>query len=88
MYFIITMRKLVYELFLKHPREIGLTYSEHAKRSVGFSLELAVCSLKALCHAVIPHTFVDSTTKLNESLSKQLEKGKWGKGEVGERECN
>jgi hypothetical protein len=67
------MRNLIYELFLRHPREVGLTYCEHAKRSLGFSLELAAGSLKALCHAAIPATFVDSTTLLNERLTKKLE---------------
>jgi hypothetical protein len=67
------MRNLVYELFLKHPRENGLTYFEHAQRSLGFSLDLAAGSLKALCHAVIPATFIDSTTKLNEYLKDKLE---------------
>jgi hypothetical protein len=68
------MRKIVCELFLKHPRENGLTYFEHAQRSLGFSLKLAAGSLKALCHAIIPATFVDSTTELSEYLKDKLEK--------------
>ena len=69
------MFQLIRRWFLQHPREKGMTYTQHAVHSLGFSAKFAMASLQSLTHAVIPALFTDTTTKLNEQLTRSLKKG-------------
>ena len=57
------MLKRVVDAFLDHPRSIGMSYTEHARRSIFISFTLGLAGVKALVHAIIPALFTDSSTK-------------------------
>lgn len=59
-------------IFLQHPREMGMTYLEHASHSLKFSAKFAKASLQSLIHAFIPNQFQSTTTELSKSLVEQL----------------
>jgi hypothetical protein len=59
-------------LFLQHPREKQMTYTQHATQSLKFSGKFAKASLQSLVHAVIPAFFMDSTSDLTKSLVEQF----------------
>lgn len=69
------MSQFIRKLFLQHPREKGMTYTQHAAHSLAFSAKFAKASLQSLTHAFIPALFTDTTTKLNEQLTHSLKKG-------------
>jgi hypothetical protein len=58
--------------FFKHPEEVGMTYTEHFKHSMYFSLILADSSIKAFIHAIMPIFFETSTTDVNKKLTTLL----------------
>ena len=68
------MRQLINRLFIQHPREKGMTYAQHATHSLAFSAKFAKASLQSLTHAFIPALFINSTTKLTETLVTQFNK--------------
>lgn len=43
-------------LFLAHPRAVGETYIEHTFFALWFASQLALATLAALCHAILPFT--------------------------------
>ena len=42
------------ELFLKHPREQGMTYFGHMRYALGSAIVLAGCALVLVFHAFFP----------------------------------
>lgn len=55
------------DLFFRHPREAGFTYGQHALRSLMIAGAFAVCSFKAVVHAVVPALFPTSSTDAVET---------------------
>ena len=68
------INKLV-KTFVEHPRSMGLTYVQHAKRSLLLSFMFGVAGVKAFVHAIVPALFTDSSTKAAIEL-KELTRGK------------
>jgi len=64
--------KFITNIFLKHPREQGMTYVQHASHSLKFSAKFAKASLQSVVHAFIPTQFQSTTTDLTKSLVEQL----------------
>lgn len=56
------------EAFLNHPNEHNMTYLEHLNRSLNFSIDFGVASIKALFHAFFPFLFQTSSTDLIREL--------------------
>ena len=71
-----SLTTLISRIFLKHPREQGMTYWQHAEHSLKFSAKFAKASLQSLTHAFIPTQFESTTTDLTKSLVEQLTKAK------------
>lgn len=71
------MLQSISRIFLKHPREQGMTYWQHAAHSLKFSAKFAKASLQSLTHAFIPTQFESTTSELTKSLVEQLTKPKY-----------
>lgn len=56
-------------IFLKHPEEVNMTYTEHFNHSMYFSFLLLDSSIKAFVHAIIPVFFKTSTTDVNKKIT-------------------
>lgn len=56
----------------KHLSETGLTYWQHARRSLGVAGIMIVAGLAAIIHAVFPDLFVNSTSKAVDRLVAKL----------------
>ena len=65
-------------IFTKHPKSVGESYSQHFLKSCSFSLLLLSLSLKAFIHAILPFLYVTSVSDkimtLGESMKKRREK--------------
>ena len=59
---------MIRRIFLQHPREKGMTYTQHAQHSLAFSAKFAKASLQSLVHAAVPSLFTDTTTNLTKAL--------------------
>ena len=70
------MSSLISRIFLKHPREVGMTYWQHAAHSLTFSGKFAKASLQSLTHAFFPNHFESTTSELTKSLVDQLTNAK------------
>ncbi len=68
----LSLSSILANTFLKHPREQGMTYAQHAVHSLTFSVKFARASLQSFVHAFIPSQFQSTTTELTKSLVEQL----------------
>ena len=59
-------------LFLKHPHENNMTYSEHFYNSFFMSTYLFISSIKAMIHSIFPFLYETSTTDCVKCINKQL----------------
>lgn len=59
-------------LFTKHPKEVGESYSEHFVHAGGFGLKLMLGGLACMIHAVLPFLFVESGSKTVRGLYRKL----------------
>ena len=66
------LQELVKLDFTTHPAEHGMTYTEHFCRSMGFSFDLCLGSLKAFVHAILPQFFISSSTEIAKKLHSKL----------------
>tara|TARA_B100000575_G_C23140764_1_gene663765 strand:- start:4960 stop:5427 length:468 start_codon:yes stop_codon:yes gene_type:complete len=55
-----------------HPNSVCLTYLEHCKLSLGFSIQLCIAGCKAFIHAFFPNSYITSTSDIVTNISKQL----------------
>ena len=51
-------------LFRRHPRSVGLTYLQHARRALGMAVELLGVSCKLVVHAAVPALFETSASDM------------------------
>ncbi len=56
----------------KHPKDVCMTYFQHMKLSLYFSVTLWWGSVQAFIHALIPDVCITSTTDLAHNLQKTL----------------
>lgn len=56
--------------FTTHPKNVCMSYTEHAKHSLYFSMILLISSLKSFVHAIFPNIFITSTSDLSNELIK------------------
>ena len=55
-----------------HPAKVCMTYFEHFKLSMGFSITFAVASFKAFVHAIIPDIYIASTTNTVNMVQEKI----------------
>ena len=48
---------LLDSLFLRHPREVRMSYCSHAARAIAMSADLVVVAAKLVVHAAVPGLF-------------------------------
>lgn len=59
-------------LFTEHPASVDETYFEHMGMSASFSATLAVASLAALVHAILPFMFEKTASRLIGRLHDRM----------------
>lgn len=64
--------KLWKTLFTRHPREVGMSYSQHLGYALSVTARLGFCSTACFLHAFFPFLFTTTTSavvgKLNEEF--------------------
>jgi len=58
----------------KHPNNVCMTYFEHFRLSIGFSLKFTIAAYKAFMHALIPDIYITSTSDAISDIQHILEK--------------
>ena len=62
----------ILKAFIEHPASTGETYGQHCRRALRVSTTLAVASMAAFVHALIPGLFTtrasDTIFELNDDL--------------------
>ena len=56
------MRQWLHKWFLQHPRDLKLTYGQHARGSLGLAAHFGSLMCKATVHAIVPGLFSTSST--------------------------
>ena len=56
-----------------HPNSVCMSYVQHMKFSLSISKELFVGSIQAFIHALLPNTYVDSTSSLVKNMAEKLD---------------
>ena len=56
----------------KHPKSVSMTYTEHLALSLQLSTLFFVGSVKAFIHAFYPDILENSSTEINEIITKKL----------------
>tara|TARA_B100001059_G_scaffold236805_2_gene290648 strand:- start:6814 stop:7080 length:267 start_codon:yes stop_codon:yes gene_type:complete len=67
-----TIFKNFFELFNKHPSDVGMNYFSHMLLSLKFSIMLFIASIKAFLHALFPFMFETSTSDVVAKINKRL----------------
>ena len=62
----------LYATFLKHPRDVCMTYVEHCLLSLQFAAMFASASVKAVAHAFVPSLCVHSTSDTADAVQSIL----------------
>lgn len=63
----------LYNMFLAHPRSLGISYTEHALGSLGIATHFGAAAWKAVVHAAVPGLYTTSSTEAIEcTLPKEL----------------
>ena len=64
----------ILKAFVEHPASTGETYGQHCRRALRVSTTLAVTSMAAFVHALVPALFTtrasDTIFELNEDLQQ------------------
>jgi len=56
-----------------HPKQVCMTYIEHLKLSLNFSLLMFTGSIKAVIHAFLPDYYITSTSDINNKITKMIQ---------------
>lgn len=59
--------------FFQHPKQVCMTYFQHARLSLNFSYIFFKASVKALIHAIYPDIYITSTSDTIKEITKILE---------------
>lgn len=62
---------------MSHLEETGYTYIDHFRRSMWFSIEFAMLSMKAAIHAMLPNYFTTSTTNGVIEMQAVVDRETW-----------
>lgn len=57
-----------------HPRSVCMTYFEHFRLSMGFSLKFTLAAYQAFIHAIMPDIYITSTSDVLSDIQHILEK--------------
>ena len=57
-----------------HPTKVCMTYFEHLKLSLNFSLLMFTGSIKAIIHAFLPDYYITSTSEINKKITTMIQK--------------
>ena len=57
----------------RHPKEVCMTYWQHARLSFNFSYMFLKASKEAFIHAIYPDKYITSTTDTVKDITKILE---------------
>ena len=57
----------------RHPKEVCMTYWQHARLSFNFSYMFLKASKEAFIHAIYPDKYITSTTDTVKEITKILE---------------
>lgn len=60
--------------YFRHPNKFCLSYYNHFKISLYYSKKMLIGSIKACIHAFFPFLFITSTTKIVNTIQKNLNK--------------
>lgn len=61
-------------IFIKHPKEVCMSYFEHFQFSFGLSKLFLEGSIKALIHSFFPFWYSSSSTKINITITDKMKK--------------
>lgn len=61
-------------IFIKHPREVCMSYVEHFQLSIGLSTLFLEGSIKAIIHAFFPFWYPSSSTRINLMITDKIKK--------------
>ena len=56
------MISYIFNLFTKHPKEVGLSYFQHLYISLSISINFFIGSIKSLIHSFLPFMFETSSS--------------------------
>jgi hypothetical protein len=59
---------MIDQAFLKHPREVGESYSQHWRTAMGFGLAMTAGGIACMVHAFVPALF----TRTGSAAVKRL----------------
>ena len=61
--------------FSDHPQSVGETYGEHAAFASSFGLQMVLCGIACLVHAVFPFLFVRTGSTCIRELHARISNG-------------
>ena len=59
-------------MFFIHPKNVGMTYSEHFIFSIKLSFIFFEGFYKAIIHGIIPDIFINSSTELSKDILNKI----------------
>ena len=60
-------------IFFQHPKQVCMTYFQHARLSMNFSYMFLKASKEAFIHAIYPDKYITSTSDTVKEITKILE---------------
>ena len=60
-------------VFFQHPKQVCMTYFQHARLSMNFSYMFLKASKEAFIHAINPDKYITSTSDTVKEITKILE---------------
>lgn len=60
-------------IFFQHPKQVCMTYFQHARLSMNFSYMFLKASKEAFIHAIYPDKYITSTSDTIKEITKILE---------------
>ncbi len=66
------MFNLIRYYFLKHPKDVCMTYKEHMKFSLRLSLIFIDASYKAFIHSFFPNSYITSSSDTSKKINYLL----------------
>lgn len=64
---------MIDRFFLRHPREVGESYIEHARIALGFGGRMVIAGCKCMLHAAFPALFPTAASDKVRELNKELD---------------
>ncbi len=61
------------DIFCRHPRDVGMTYTEHMCFSCSLCGKFFCASIQACIHSIFPCAFQTSSTDYSKDISETIE---------------